>query len=219
MQYIVLVLMMLIGIGPVGAESIYKCKDAAGNIAFANIGCRANATQIPTDVRSTRSIPSSNNAAQGSGEANVGSESTYTRQLDSLVKGAIVSGDMRHTRDLALTAKHWEWIAEAQKNAQSQPVTGRTVADLRAEKSGTQECQHAKRSLDIESSSPEAIDTKRRLMYEACGMEVPAEVNVENSRTVIDNRRVIINRSNVPAGVSVRQPYPLENTGAWRNAK
>lgn len=205
MQRIVLVLMMLIGISPVGAEPIYKCKDAKGNVTFSNVSCGANTTQTPTDVRSTRSTPSSNNAAQGSGEANVGSESPYTRQLDSLVKAAIVSGDMRHARDLAVTAKHWEWIDEAQKYAQARPVTGRTVADLRAEKSGTLECQQAKRSLDLESSSTEAIDTKRRLMYEACGMEVPVEVNVDNSRTVIDNRRVIINRG---SGVPVRQPYP-----------
>lgn len=198
MQYIVLVLMMLIGISPVGAESLYKCKDAKGNVSFSNVGCGANAIQTSLEVRSTRSIPSSNNAAQGGGEANAGSESTYTRRLDSLVKEAIVSGDMRHARDLALTEKHWGWITEAQKNAQSQPVTGRTAADLRAEKSGTQACQHAKRSLDLESSSTEAIDTKRRLMYEACGMESPVEVNVDNTRTVIDNRRVIFNRSSVP---------------------
>lgn len=206
MRRIVLVLMMLIGISPVGAESIYKCKDAKGNVTFSNVSCGANTTQTLTDVRSTRPVPSSpNNAVQGSGETKVGSESPHTRQLDSLVKAAIVSGDIRRARDLAVTTKHWEWIDEAQKNAQTRPVIGRTEADLRAEKSGTQECQHAKRSLDLESSSKEAIDTKRRLMYEACGMEVPVEVNVDNSRTVIDNRRVIINRR---SGVPIRQPYP-----------
>jgi len=209
MQRIVLVLMMLIGISPVEAEPIYKCKDAKGNVSFSNVGCGTNTTPTITNIKSTRSTPSFGNSAQNSVEANMGTEPPHTRQLDSLVKAAIVSGDMRRARDLAVTTKHWEWIDEAQKNAQTRPVIGRTEADLRAEKSGTLECQQAKRSLDLESSSKEAIDTKRRLMYEACGMEVPAEVNVDNSRTLIDNRRVIINRRpGTPAGVPVRQPYP-----------
>jgi hypothetical protein len=111
------------------------------------------------------------------------------RQLDAAVKAAIAGRDLPRAKGLAVTAQHWEWIAEAEKDQQqAQPATGRTQADLRAEKSASPECRDARRNYELESRSPEAIEKMKQLMYEACGMEAPAGTDAGTGQTVIIGR-------------------------------
>ena len=108
------------------------------------------------------------------------------RQLDAAVKAAIAASDLPRARRLAVTAEHWEWIAEAEKNRPAQAVTGRTQADLRAEKGASQECREARRNYELESRSSESIEKMKHLMYEACGMDPPpAEPGVIGVQPVI----------------------------------
>jgi hypothetical protein len=142
------------------------------------------------------------------------------RQLDAAVKAAIAGRDLPRAKGLAVTAQHWEWIAEAEQNQQTQPVTGRTQADLRAEKSASQECRDARRNYENESRSPEAIEKMKHLMYEACGMEAPADTSAGTGQPVILTRPRAATHRPPPPPIrpeqpAVRQPRTLEpaNTG------
>ncbi|MCC6756153.1 MAG: hypothetical protein IT199_07265 [Solirubrobacterales bacterium] len=139
------------------------------------------------------------------------------RQLDAAVKAAIAGRDLPRAKGLAVTAQHWEWIAEAEQNQQTQSVTGRTQADLRAEKSASQECKDARRNYENESRSPEAIEKMKHLMYEACGMEASADTGAGTGQTVIVNRpRPYTHnpqiRSDRPVVRPPRTPEPPANT-------
>lgn len=64
----------------------------------------------------------------------------------------------------------------------AQASTGRTAADLRAEKSGSPACRAAQRDLEVATSSitRKSVRAEELAMYNACGMEVPTTVNLPN---------------------------------------
>jgi hypothetical protein len=140
--------------------------DAKGKVSYQDFPCgQAPAIGTPDAARTGAGSPAPADSAA----------SPVMRQLDAAVKAAIAGRDLPRAKGLAVTAQHWEWIAEAEKEQQAQPVTGRTQADLRAEKGASQECRDARRNYELESRSPEAIEKMKHLMYEACGMEAPAD--------------------------------------------
>ncbi len=147
---------------------LHKCVDAKGKVSYQDFPCgqapRIGAPEAPASAKA-------NSAADGA-------PSPVMRQLDAAVRAAIAARDLPRAKGLAVTAEHWEWIAEAEKTQPAQPAIGRTPADLRAEKGASQECRDARRGYELESRSPEAIEKAKQLMYEACGMEAPAETGV-----------------------------------------
>lgn len=158
---------------------LHKCMDAKGKVTYQDFPCG----QVPRI-----SAPETPPAGAANPAATDSASSPVMRQLDAAVKAAIAARDLPRAKGLAVTAQHWEWIAEAEKTQQTQPVTGRTQADLRAEKGASQECRDARRNYELESRSPESIEKMKHLMYEACGMEAPADAGAGTPQTVIINR-------------------------------
>lgn len=173
-------LLALLLVPPAAAQGqFHKCVDAKGKVSYQDFPCgQAPAIGTPEAPRTGTTSPAPADSAA----------SPVMRQLDAAVKAAIAGRDLPRAKGLAVTAQHWEWIAEAEQNQQTQPVTGRTQADLRAEKSASQECKDARRNYESESRSPEAIEKMKHLMYEACGMEASADTGAGTGQTVIVNR-------------------------------
>ncbi len=159
---------------------LHKCVDAEGKVTYQDFPCgRKPAFGTQDAPRSGAAHPPPADSAA----------SPVMRQLDAAVRAAIAGRDLPRARGLAVTAQQWEWIAAAEKEQQpAQPVTGRTQADLRAEKSASPECREARRSYENETRSPEAIEKMKHLMYEACGMAAPAEASAGSGQTVILGR-------------------------------
>ncbi len=164
---------------PVAAQGqLHKCVDAKGKVSYQDFPC---------DQAPHISIQEAPRAGAANPPAD-GASSPVMRQLDASVKAAIATNDLSRAKGLAVTGQHWEWIAEAEKSRQTQAVTGRTRADLRAEKGTSQECRDARRSYELESRSPEATEKMKQLMYEACGMEAPADTGAGTVQTIIVGR-------------------------------
>jgi hypothetical protein len=193
MHQLVLIPLVLICFASEASAQIYKCKDDKGKVAYSDAPCSSKSNQTVTDLQPTTVSTSLETA--GSPAVNVGAaESPLARQLDAAVKGALATGDIMRAQELAVTAKHWDWIAAAKRDGQQRHVIGRTDADLSAEKGGTQACQQAKRAYEFEAGAykqnENAIDAKRSMMREACGMKEPTEVRISKNRTtIIENRR------------------------------
>jgi len=187
-----LLLVPLAAPSPVSAQGkLHKCVDAKGKVSYQDFPCgQAPGIGTPDAARSGAASPAPADSAS----------SPVMRQLDAAVKAAIAGRDLPRAKGLAVTAQHWEWIAEAEQNQQAQPVTGRTQADLRAEKSASQECKDARRNYEGESRSPEAIEKMKHLMYEACGMEASADTGAGTGQTVILTR---------PRSATHRPPPPI----------
>lgn len=188
---------------------LYKCVDAKGKVTYQDFPCG----QAPTV--GTPEAPRSGAASTAPADS---ASSPVMRQLDAAVKAAIAGRDLPRAKGLAVTEKHWEWIAEAEKTQQVQPVTGRTQADLRTEKGASQECRDARRNYELETRSPEAIEKMKHLMYEACGMDPPADASGGTGQAVIVNRPRPAMHNPPPArpdGPAARQPRTQEpaNTG------
>lgn len=177
---LVLLLVSLAAPSPVCAQGkLHKCVDAKGKVSYQDFPCgQAPGIGTPDAARSGAASPAPADSAA----------SPVMRQLDAAVKAAIAGRDLPRAKGLAVTAQHWEWIAEAEKEQQAQPVTGRTQADLRAEKGASQECRDARRNYELESRSPEAPEKMKHLMYEACGMEASADTSAGTGQTVIVSR-------------------------------
>ncbi len=175
-----LLLVPLAAPSPVSAQGkLHKCVDAKGKVSYQDFPCgQAPGIGTPDAARIGAASPAPADSAS----------SPVMRQLDAAVKAAIAGRDLPRAKGLAVTAQHWEWIAEAEQNQQTQSITGRTQADLRAEKSASQECKDARRNYENESRSPEAIEKMKHLMYEACGMEASADTGAGTGQTVIVNR-------------------------------
>lgn len=200
-----LAFMAILSASPVFAQGqFHKCVDAKGKVTYQDFPCgQAPTVGTPEAPRSGAASPAPADSAS----------SPVMRQLDAAVKAAIAGRDLPRARGLAVTAQHWEWIAEAEQNQQAQPVTGRTQADLRAEKGASQECRDARRNYEMETRSPEAIEKMKQLMYEACGMDPPADAGAGTGQTVILTRpRAAPHRPPPirPEQPTVRQPRTLE---------
>lgn len=170
-------------------SKFHKCVDARGKVTYQDFPCgQAQPAVAPEAARGGAANPPPAD----------GASSAVMRQLDAAVKAAIAGRDLPRAKGLAVTAQHWEWIAAAEKEQQpAQPVTGRTQADLRAEKSASPECREARRNYENETRSPEAIEKMKHLMYEACGMESPTDPGT--------GQAVILTR---PRSATHRPPQP-----------
>ena len=166
------------------SAQVYKCIDEKGKSIYSDTPCLRHGSQALTDIQSS---PASSSTA----------ESPLSRQLDAAVRRAISEGDFSHAQSLALTPKHWEWIAAAKKDRQQQPVLGRTEADLSAEKGDSIACHKAKRDYEFEAGAykqvQNAIDAKRSMMHAACGIKEPTQIKVDN--TTVINRTIINQRA------------------------
>lgn len=200
-----LAFLLILSAAPVFAQGqLHKCVDAKGKVTYQDFPCgQKPGIGAPEAPRSGTANPAPADSAS----------SPVMRQLDAAVKAAIAGRDLPRAKGLAVTAQHWEWIAEAEKEQQqAQPVTGRTQADLRAEKSASPECRDARRNYELESRSPEAIEKMKQLMYEACGMEAPADAGAATGQTVIVNRTRALthNPAHPPNRPVVRPPRTQE---------
>lgn len=186
-----LAFMAILSASPVFAQGqFHKCVDTKGKVTYQDFPC-GQAPRIGT--------PEVSPGGTGNPAADSAS-SPVMRQLDAAVKAAIAGRDLPRAKGLAVTAQHWEWIAEAEQNQQVQPVTGRTQADLRAEKGASPECRDARRNYEMETRSPETIEKAKHLMYEACGMDPPADAGAGTGQTVILTR---------PRAAPHRPPPPI----------
>ena len=147
---------------------VYKCTNATGKVVYSDSPC-VSGTQILTDILPPEAVPA----------ADPMQKSVVSLQIDAAVRAAIAQNDLDRARALATTNEHWLWIAAAQNN-NALPVMGRTEADLSAEQASSQECQQAKRSLELEADAsfvrPDALSAKKSLMRAACGIREPIEV-------------------------------------------
>lgn len=87
--------------------------------------------------------------------------------------------------------------AKAKGGAASQAASGRTQADLQAEKGNSIECTRAKRNFEVAASSIQVdrnTDADELAMYSACGMKPP-------DKTVVNVTTVIVGRSNAPTRI------------------
>lgn len=90
---------------------LHKCVDAKGKVSYQDFPCgqapRIGAPEAPASAKA-------NPAADGA-------PSPVMRQLDAAVRAAIAARDLPRAKGLAVTAEHWEWIAEAEKTQPACP--------------------------------------------------------------------------------------------------
>lgn len=168
---------------------VYKCKGSQNKTVYSDKPCSAGIGKkldIDTDF-SQNSQPVEKSPA--------------IRQLDASVAAAIAQGDLSHAESLAVTKEQWESIAKAKKlNQENQDkiVTGRTEADLSAEKGDSYECQQAKRKYEMATASADSfnqskIKARQSMMRQACGMKEPTEVNNNTEVNVNNSRNITVN--------------------------
>ncbi|HEX5539425.1 MAG TPA: DUF4124 domain-containing protein [Methylophilaceae bacterium] len=154
------------------AAGVYKCQSQSGKVIYSDVPCKSG-TQTLTDIPVT--TPDS--------AVTTSSSTMLTRQMDAAVKSAIANNDLQRAQALASTPQHWAWIAEARQQADQATTTGRTEADLSAEKGNSQACQQAMRSYELEADSsfdePGRLAAKRSLMHAACGIQDTPEAYSE----------------------------------------
>lgn len=152
----------LIAMIPAGAETVYRCFDAAGNTIYSDLPCSSLSDAEQLNIRP--------NTVDTSGAR----EQRLKREIEAL-----------RNKNAALERER--------------PVTGRTPADLQAERSDSFACTEAKRAYEKEASLPtrrdnkDVLEARRVAMYSACGMREPdrTEVNQESSTTINSGRRLI----------------------------
>ncbi len=197
---LLVILLFAFSASPVKAE-IYKCENAKGKIIYSDTPCHSSSTQTVTDIQTD--VDTNQNGPQSA-------ESSVMRQLDSAVKSAIAAGDFIRADALAITKEHYEWIAAAKKDAAKEAVTGRTEADLIAEKSSSDECIQAKLSLEKEANSSfpksDVLAAKTSLMRAACGLSDEAGASYSNP--------VYVNR-NIPFLFNPYRYYSYKNLGHY----
>ena len=163
MPKLIPILAILLFTAPAYAQ-IYKCVSKDG-VVYSDSPCTEAGSQTITGI---------NGAAPADGTQALARKPPVIMQLDTAVKSAIALNDLDKAEALATTSEHWEWIAEARKNA---PQTAR--ADT-SDPAASVECQQAKSELDHEAGrpfpDPEVLQTKRSLMYVSCGLSEPMEV-------------------------------------------
>ncbi len=170
-------LLALAGLNPCAwaQETVHKCVGAQGKVTYQDAPCDKNL--------SIRNPPAAVSTVPGGAEA--GATSPVMLQLDAAVKSALSGNDLARAKRLAVTAQHWDWIARAEKENPALATAGRTPGDPQAHTSSSNDCRQARRSYELESDSPEAIEKKRQLMYAACGMQAPPASEAPAGQTVI----------------------------------
>lgn len=157
-------LALLLFTAPAQAQ-IYKCVGEDG-VIYSDSPCADSGSQTVPDI---------SGAGRLSNAAPLPQKPPVILQLDTAVKSAIALNDLNRAEALATTREHWEWIAEARKNA---PQNDRIVS---TDPAASPECLQAKSALDQEAGKPfpdpEVLEAKRSLMYASCGLpEPPIEV-------------------------------------------
>lgn len=151
---------------------IYKCRNDKGGTEFSDKPCRVGSVTVSI---SENLYPST----QSSFQPQTNSPNAYQSTLDHMVDEAIGTGDLRRAKELALTSDHWEKIRLAETPTQ------KSDAELKIQQANSDECSQAKRSYQLEAGAirqnESLINSKKRLMYSACGMAEPNSVNIRNS--------------------------------------
>jgi hypothetical protein len=149
---------------PVQAQ-VYKCVSGNG-VIYSDIPCAGEGSQTVTDIAGTQD------------NAPLPGKPAVILQLDAAVKSAIALNDLNRAEALATTREHWEWIAEARRNAPQ------AASAESADPASSVECQQAKKALDLEAGKPfpdtVVLQAKRSLMYASCGLSEPLEVATES---------------------------------------
>jgi len=177
--YSVFLSLLMLTFSQVAQADVYKCKDANNKTLYSQSPCSADKTGSKIDVQSSRNATYAQEPVKA----------PIIKQLDSSVAAAIAKGDFAHAERIAVTKEQWEAIGSAKKelaSSQNKVTTGRTEADLSAEKGSSIECEQAKRKYDVavlgaDSFNQAKIDAKESLMRQACGIKEPTEVNVNNT--------------------------------------
>lgn len=161
---------------PVWAQAAFhKCVSPKGKVTYQDAPCD-KAPALQNQPASVSTVPSG-------GEA--GASSPTMRQLDAAVKSAIAGNDLPRAKRLAVTTQHWDWIAQAEKEAPGLAANARVPGNPPAQASSSNDCRQARRSYELESGAPEEIEKKKQLMYAACGMQAPPASEAPAGQTVI----------------------------------
>lgn len=167
------------------AAGIYKCKSKKGGAVYSDTPCDLSGGELVTVIPTPAASGISSASSPSSGVSSV------AQQLDNAVRRSILNNDVDHAESLAVTPKHWEWIAAARANRQARHARGRTEADLSAEKGESWACHIATREYNFEASSykqiQNSIDAKRSMMHAACGVKEPTKIEIDN-RAIIYQR-------------------------------
>ncbi|MDD2933071.1 MAG: DUF4124 domain-containing protein [Methylotenera sp.] len=170
---------------------VYKCVDNKNKVTYSQTPCN--------NVKSITKLDVEKNSQYSTNNQNIPTKSPIIKQLDASVAGAIARGDIEYAERLAVTAEQWNMINEAKinnkKNA-DKPLTGRTEADLSADKGKSFECESARRNYEMAASTEQyntaKLEARQSVMRQACGMREPTEIN--NTTGITVNNRVHIRR-------------------------
>ena len=179
-------------LAPAAQAQAYKCKTAGGATVISSTPCGSG--------EKTEKSVSDSAAPAAAGDAQ-----RDQAALDAKVAAALANGDFDLARTLALTAKHWQMIADAQRNnVQAANRSGTTAsADWRAEARNSQECRDAQRNYDVDAgalgANPIKVEASKQRMYSACGIEPPATTTINVNPGVGTNRQAVL-------------PYPFHRT-------
>ena len=163
MQVLLPVLVLLLLSLPAHAQ-IYKCTSDKNSVVYSDNPCAAGDDQ---------SLPGIVNQPIDE-QPSLARKPPVILQLDTAVKSAIAVDDFTRAEALATTREHWEWIADARKNAPK---------DVAANQIEPAECTQAKARLEQEAGKPfpdaEVLQAKQSIMYAACGVSAPLEIVTE----------------------------------------
>lgn len=133
---------LLTALAPAGAQTVYRCEDAAGNAVFSDISC-SNFVKMEKMTVQPNSVDTAN-----------AREQRYLQEIQRLrQQNAILEQQNRMT------------------------ASGRTYADLQAERGRSFACTQALRSYEMASES--TIGAKRLAAYNACGIPEPGSSHVD----------------------------------------
>lgn len=158
----------LCGLGLLGASGalaqVYRCTTAQGQLSYSDTPCAPGQQGQAVQVWST-----SPDASQLREQA--------LKAENERLKAELATRPTTAAPQPAPAA-----AATASAAPAAQANTGRTAADLRAEKSGSPACRAAQRDLEVANSSitRKSVRAEELAMYNACGMEVPTTVHLPN---------------------------------------
>lgn len=169
---------------PAARAQAYKCKTAGGATVISSTPCGAG-------EKTEKSVSAA--APSGAGDAQ-----RDQAALDGKVAAALANGDFELARTLAVTAKHWQMIADAQRStAQAASRSGSGAsADWRAEARNSQDCRDAQRNYDVDAgalgANPTKVEASKQRMYTACGIDPPATTTINVNPGLGTNRQAIL---------------------------
>lgn len=178
-----LLLATLLAAPPALAQA-YKCRTPGGGTTISSTPC-TNGEKTERAVSEAVASPAASSDAQRDQAA-----------LDAKVAAALANGDYERARTLAVTAHHWQMIAEAERSRPQATRSSASSTDWRAEARNSQECRDAQRNYDVDAgaigANPTKVEASKQHMYAACGIDPPASTTINVNSGVGTTRQAIL---------------------------